>query len=111
MAYHTKENGPKPKDKALVFRFGLMGQSMWGNGKVTKRMVRELCIMLMEMSTKVNGSMIRPAGKEPILIKMEPNTLESGKTISKMDSESSSGWMDKFMKENTRMVPRPEREF
>jgi hypothetical protein len=54
-------------------------------------MVRELCIMLMEMSMKANGSMIRPVGKEPIHIRMGPNTLESGKMISKMDLELSNG--------------------
>jgi hypothetical protein len=90
-AYHTKENGPKPKDKALVFRFGLMGRNMWVNGKVTKPMDRELCTMLMEMSMKASGSMIRPVGKEPIHIRMGPNTLESGKMISKMDLELSNG--------------------
>lgn len=54
-------------------------------------MARELCIMLMEISTKANGSMIRPVGKEPIPTKMEPNTLENGKTINRMDLELSNG--------------------
>lgn len=106
MAYLMKGNGYKEKDKDLVSKYGLMGLNMSDNGKIIKPTVKEPYIMQMEISMKDNGLMIKHVGKEPILMKTEPNTLDNGRMISKTDTVYSNGSMDKFMRENTKTVPK-----
>lgn len=87
MEFPTKVNGCKQNVRDLGSKSGLIVPNMLGSGKITKPMDREPSIMLMEMSMKANGSMIKHVAKEHIHIKMEPNTLVSGKTTNRMVME------------------------
>lgn len=60
--------------------------------------------MLMEISMKANGSMIRPRDKAPILMQTEHTMKESGSTTSNMDMESNHGLMVPDMKVIMKMV-------
>jgi hypothetical protein len=59
--------------------------------------------MLMEMSTKENGSMIRLMAKELTHMQMEPTIMETGLMISNTDLEWNLGLMERNMKESTKM--------
>ena len=74
MESSIKENGCKENAKDLEFKSGQMAVNTLDNGKTTKQMVKAHYTMLMVMSTKVNGQMIKPVAKEPTLTKMGQNT-------------------------------------
>lgn len=83
---------------------------MKASGKTTRLMDKANSITLTEMFTKVNGLMIKLADRVPTLTKTEPNMLANGKMISKTALALSNGSMDKFMKGNTKMEPKQEKE-
>lgn len=54
-------------------------------------MEKEFYTIQMEIFMKENGWMTKQMAKGPTLIQMEPNTLENGRMISKMDLGFRSG--------------------
>jgi len=72
-------------------------------------MVKALFIMLMVIFTKANGSTIKLVVKVLTPTKTVQNLSESGKTINNMGSAFSSGLMDKYTRDNTKMERKPEK--
>ena len=95
---------------ALVFKSGLMAPNTKANGKTIKPMDTENFAILMETSTKVNGSMTDHVAKANTYM-LEPNLLASGKTTSKTGSVLSHGSTVKFTKASTKMAQKLEKAF
>ena len=74
-------------------------------------MEKETSIILMEISIKVSGSMIRLVVVGYILMKMEPCMKENGKTKNKMDMELRIGPMERYIKVNIKMEPKQVKVF
>jgi hypothetical protein len=55
MAYPMKGSGLMDKDKAMVFKFGLITLNMLVNGKTTKLMAKGSSITQMGTNMMVNG--------------------------------------------------------
>lgn len=106
-----KANGFKENDKASVSKYGPTVQNTQANGKTTKPMVKAFSTTQMVMFIKDSGLMTKLVDKALIPTKTAPNTLDSGKTTSKMDTVSSNGSMVKCMKESTRTGQRLVKEF
>lgn len=81
------------------FRHGKMAASTLVTGTTTKPTVSENYIMLMAMSMKVIGLMIKLKAKELTCIPMEHPTKETGLMISNTDMEKKHGLMGQFMKD------------
>lgn len=68
---------------------------------MTKQTDMENYFMLMEISMKESGLMIRQMEKECIPMQMEQSTMETGSTINSMEREWNNGQMELSMKVNT----------
>ena len=68
-------------------------------------------IILMAIFTKVNGSMTRQMVKVLTLTRMEPNMLENGKMISRMEWELKNGLMDSVMRDSIKTVQKLEKGY
>lgn len=73
----------KVSDTVLVLKYGLTVLSMKVSGETTKLMARVSSGTQMEMSTKVNGKMIRPTGTVSTFMLTEPVMKVTGRTICK----------------------------
>lgn len=85
LVLHMKENGEEASEMALEFRYGQIMQDMRGIGKIIELVEMENSLMLMEMSIKVSGEMIKLMVLEYIIISMAPNILANGKMIYNME--------------------------
>ena len=81
----TRGNGKEIVDMALAYRYGLMGQSMKVNGRITRLMEGESFIMLREMYMMAIGRMIKLMGLELMCMLMELRMRENGKMIYRME--------------------------
>ena len=85
-----------------VSRDGPTAVSTKVNGNREKLKDTEYSIMLMAISTKAIGKMIKPMAQVLTLTQMEPSTSASGKTISSMVRDWSRGLTTLSMMVNTR---------
>lgn len=83
MAQYTEVISVKVSDTVLVLKYGLTVLSMKVSGETTKLMARVSSGTQMEMSTKVNGKMIRPTGTVSTFMLTEPVMKVTGRTICK----------------------------
>jgi hypothetical protein len=72
------------KDKVLANSNGLMVQSMLGSGRIIKQMEKESFGIQMEMFMMVIGKMIEQTVMVLIIMLMDQNILELGRTINSM---------------------------
>jgi len=84
-----------------------MAVNMWDSGKTTRQTAKVFCTTQMVTYTKETGSTTKRMAKEPILIRMELNILDNGKTISKTGWGFNNGLMAKNMRVSTKMEQRP----
>ena len=80
-----KESGSLDKDKASVFKYGLIAQNMWVNGNIIKPTAKGLYIMQMEMFMRDSGLMIKLVEMGLILMRMVQSMSVLGRMINKMD--------------------------
>lgn len=85
-------------------RFGMISLFMKVIGSMTEPTVEEDSFMLMEMSTKENGKMIRLMGKECIQTMMAAVILDNGLKTSNMVMEYKNGEMDPHIKGKTVII-------
>lgn len=95
----------------MVLKFGQTAANTLANGKTIKLTAKEFCITQMATSMRASGSTIRLMAMAHTRTPMEPNTLDNGKMISKMDSVLSSGLMVKDMKGSTGTEPKLAKGF
>lgn len=84
MELYTKVNGKATSDMGMVYKNGLMVQSMRGTGKTTRPMVKEYFGTFMEINTKDGGNGIKLTVMENTLTVMELLTKVTGKMTSNM---------------------------
>ena len=89
------------KNKAMEFKNGLTEQLTWANGKITNQMGRENSHILMEISTKASGKIIKPMVKADITEKQVVIMRELGKMMSLKVMELRSGEMEIYTKETS----------
>ena len=77
-------NGEEQKNKALVFKFGLMVQNMKDSGEIIKPPDEENLLMWMEIYMREIGYKIKQTDKENIFIATELHIKEAGKMIFSM---------------------------
>jgi predicted hydrocarbon binding protein len=82
------------KETAMGFKFGLINQDTKDIGRMIKRMVRELCITLMETFIRVIGRMIKLTAGVSIHTTMERLMKENGKKTSKTERVQKLGQME-----------------
>lgn len=94
----------------LVFKFGLMGQSMKVFGKMGKQMERESLYMLTEIFMMENGKMIKLADTDYTSITMELAMKAGGSTTISMDLVFKPGSMEVNTKEATKKERNTDKE-
>lgn len=71
----------------MVFVHGQMAKNTMGNGRITKNMVVEFILGLMEGFIKAIIAMIRSMDTEPMFGQTEGSILESGRTTKDMEKD------------------------
>ena len=87
----------------MANKIGWMVRVTKDNGRMVERKGMASCIMEMAIFTKVSGQMIKLMDMEYILMQMEQNILESGKTTSNTVKDMRHGLMEPFTKVSTAM--------
>ena len=80
MELDTRVNGMRQQTREMErdIRYGLMAHSMRDTGRMTRLMVEVDLFMLMEMSMRVNGKMIKHMDMESTCTQMVLNTKDIG---------------------------------
>jgi hypothetical protein len=104
-----KENGETNSERVSADKNGPMAVDTRVTGLTIKPMVSENCFMLTAMYTKASGKTTKRMGKELILMLMELAIREIGEMISSMDSVLRHGLMEQFTKVNTLRAKRMAR--
>jgi hypothetical protein len=99
------------KEKEMALKYGLMVPNILESGSVIRPMVKEFCIMQMEMFMRDSGLMIKQADREFIPMETGLSMLVSGKMINRMDLVNRNGQTDKFMKDSIVWVPKTEKVY
>jgi len=102
MELSIKENGSLALTSKMeeVFRFGLMAPDMTDSGRRAWLMAMADWYTLKEMSTKVNGLMIKQMGTVSIPILTAVVTKDNGTRINNTASEWSNGQTEQNTKAN-----------
>jgi len=87
----------------MEFKFGLITQSIKANGLMTKLMVKEYCIIQMEIDIKDILKIKKRMVQEHTIIRMELFIQVIGLMICSKDMELKFGTMDPNIKETLKM--------
>jgi hypothetical protein len=102
MAGITLASSSKIRSRALANTYGLVETPIWVTLTTMRRRVLEYTSGLTGLVTEASGSSTRRMALESTLILTTPITLDSTATISQMDSVSTCGQMETFIRENGR---------
>ena len=98
-----KANGKTIKEMGKEDNYGKMGLYMRAIGKITSLTAMVALFTQMGTFTLVNGNKIEPTERELTYQAVEPNIMDIGKMISKMETESNLGLIKQFIKDSTKM--------
>jgi hypothetical protein len=105
-----KANGKTIKEMGKEDNYGKMGLYMKAIGKITSLTAMVALFTQMGTFTLVNGNKIEPTERELTYQAVEPNIMDIGKMISKMETESNLGLIKQFIKDSTKMEKNTEKE-